>query len=122
MRNFRGNFSIGYFISQCVLINWCFFITFRLLGTIPGPVLYGSLIDAACVLSAEKCLMYDNYKMSIYLTTVTCISKLLAVLCFVLALYCSKWCKVKDDDGGGDMEESPRKQSLHIGSVRKLTR
>ena len=101
-------------------------ILFRLLGTIPGPTLYGRLIDEACILSSGKCLLYDNYSMSVYLTIVTCAAKFAAVLCFVLALYTSRLCKIPEDLDE-DVTVPSRKTTANElfkreVSARKLTR
>jgi len=97
-------------------------IVLRLLGTIPGPALYGRLIDEACILSSGKCLMYNNYSMSVYLTIITCAAKCAAVLCFVLALYTSRWCKIPEDPDV-DVEIPSRKPTAQeFVSTRKLTR
>ena len=73
------------------------FFSFRLFGTIPGPILYGNLIDKACVLSSGKCIFYNNYDMSVYLTVITCVTKCVSVLCFILALYTSKRYEIPED-------------------------
>ena len=95
---------------------------FRLLGSIPGPILYGRLIDEACILSSGKCLFYDNYSMSVYLTVVSSIAKLGAVVCFIIALYTSKWCKIPEDFDV-DIQVPSRKQTVQeVVGQRKLTR
>ena len=98
------------------------FICFRLLGSIPGPILYGRLIDEACILSSGKCLFYDNYSMSVYLTAVSSVAKLGAVVCFIIALYTSKWCKIPEDFDI-DIQVPSRKQTAQeVVGTRKLTR
>ena len=105
-----------------VVIEFLINFFYRLLGTIPGPALYGRLIDEACILSSGKCLMYNNYSMSVYLTIITCAAKSAAVLCFVLALYTSRWCKIPEDPDV-DVEIPSRKQTAQeFVSTRKLTR
>ena len=60
--------------------------------------------------------------MSVYLTVVTCAAKCGAVLCFVLALYTSKWCEIPEDPDV-DVEVPSRKQTAQeFVSTRKLTR
>ena len=60
--------------------------------------------------------------MSLYITIVTCVAKTGAVLCFVLALYTSKWCKIPEDLDV-DVEVPSRKQTAQeLVSTRKLTR
>ena len=95
---------------------------FRLLGSIPGPILYGRLIDEACILSSGKCLFYDNYSMSVYLTAVSSVAKLGAVVCFIIALYTSRWCKIPEDFDV-DIQVPSRKQTAQeVVGERKLTR
>ena len=98
----------------------------RLLGSIPGPILYGKLIDEACLLSsgnAGKCLVYDNYRMSVYLTVITCAAKFAAVVSFALALYTSRWSKVPEESLEMDVEVPSRKHTLQdFVTTRKLTR
>ena len=105
----------------CITASF-FKLFYRLLGTIPGPILYGRLIDEACILSSGKCLLYNNYNMGVYLTIATCVGKLLSVLCFLVALYTSKWCKIPEDPDV-DVEIPSRRTTLQQRvSTRKLTR
>ena len=105
---------------DCNQIKINFF--FRLLGSIPGPILYGRLIDEACILSSGKCLFYDNYSMSVYLTAVSSVAKLGAVVCFIIALYTSRWCKIPEDFDV-DIQVPSRKQTAQeVVGERKLTR
>lgn len=52
-------------------IQW---IKVRILGTIPAPMIFGTLIDNTCILWQESCddagacLVYDNLYMSKYVT------------------------------------------------------
>ena len=78
--------------------------------------------DVVNLLSSGKCLFYNNLNMSVYLTIVTCAAKCGAVLCFVLALYTSKWCEIPEDPDV-DVEVPSRKQTAQeFVSTRKLTR
>ena len=79
----------------------------------------GLLIDEACALSSGKCLFYDNYTMSIYLTVVTCVAKSGTVLSFLLALYTSKWCEIPDVSGTEDEESSKKQITQELTSIRQ---
>jgi hypothetical protein len=35
------------------------------MGTIPGPIFFGYIIDQVCLLKDGNCLFYDNYSMAI---------------------------------------------------------
>ncbi|GCB65312.1 hypothetical protein scyTo_0004760, partial [Scyliorhinus torazame] len=62
----QRSFSLG--------IQWLFV---RILGTIPGPILFGTVIDISCVLWNEDvcgrkgaCWTYDNRKMANLITVI----------------------------------------------------
>ena len=76
--------------------NYSVIFCFRLAGTIPGPIIFGALIDQACILSSGSCLLYDNRSMAIYMMVTSVSAKLLGVVCFIAALYTSLHSKVKD--------------------------
>ncbi|XP_071114005.1 solute carrier organic anion transporter family member 4A1-like [Haliotis cracherodii] len=70
-------------------IQW---IIARCLGSIPGPILFGKMIDLTCLLWQKKCdgdgacFFYDNRKMSYYLLALGLSLKALSSLFFFLAL------------------------------------
>ena len=68
----------------------CLYLS-RLTGTIPGPVLFGYLIDKTCLLNGKlgNCLIYNNDDMAVNLTIVFVVFKILAVAFFALALFFS---------------------------------
>ena len=35
------------------------------MGTIPGPIFFGYIIDQVCLLKDGNCLFYDNYSMAV---------------------------------------------------------
>ena len=61
-------------------------------GSIPGPILFGKLIDITCKLWQTKCneqgscFFYDNQNMSQNLLTVSLVGKFLSALFFFCAL------------------------------------
>lgn len=67
-----------------------------LAGTIPAPILFGTLIDKTCQLwqstcqspdsSQGSCYFYDNGAMSLYIMLLAVVGKTLSVIFFVLAL------------------------------------
>ena len=80
--------------------NFVFLFTskHRLIGSIPGPVIFGYIIDQACVLESEggNCLVYNNFSMSIYMLLASLISKVLGLFFISLTLFSSRWCKIKE--------------------------
>ena len=69
----------------------------RGLGSIPGSVLFGAIIDSACIFhesscNAEKgsCLLYSKNHLSTYLFIVSAFFKLATLLLFVAAKQCYK--------------------------------
>lgn len=81
-------------------VQW---IAVRLLGTIPAPILFGSLIDLSCVLwqntckTQGACLFYDNQKMSTNVLILACVVKSLSCLFFFMAWLLYK--APEDSDG-----------------------
>ncbi|XP_058500186.1 solute carrier organic anion transporter family member 4A1 isoform X1 [Solea solea] len=66
-------------------------ILFRLLGTIPGPIVFGSLIDKSCILwqdhSSElgSCYLYENSAMSRRCFTASIVVRILSIAFYMLA-------------------------------------
>ena len=73
------------------------FFFFRLVGSIPGPILYGYIIDQTCLLKDGNCLFYDNYSMALAMSLTTVIIKTLGVGFFVLALHFSGKSNIRDE-------------------------
>ncbi|XP_078665171.1 solute carrier organic anion transporter family member 4A1-like [Branchiostoma floridae x Branchiostoma belcheri] len=75
--------------SLAVGIQW---ILVRVLGTIPGPILFGAIIDQTCILWQEKCseqgscYQYENANLSKWMLVPAIIYKFLSTLWFFLAL------------------------------------
>ncbi|XP_078070846.1 solute carrier organic anion transporter family member 4C1-like [Mustelus asterias] len=72
-------------------IQWLFV---RILGTIPGPILFGTVIDISCVLWNEDacgqkgaCWTYDNLKMASLITAIGTSSKLISVIAIIAAFF-----------------------------------
>ncbi|KAA0189507.1 hypothetical protein HAZT_HAZT008501 [Hyalella azteca] len=66
-------------------------ISFRVLGSIPGPLLFGIAIDQACVLWGEACgvagacVAYDNLHLSRYMFALCFVVKMISTIGFFIA-------------------------------------
>ncbi|KAL5014579.1 hypothetical protein ScPMuIL_008849 [Solemya velum] len=64
----------------------------RLLGTIPGPILFGAVFDNVCIVWGENCggtascWIYDNFGLSLSIFLMTVVAKLFSAVMFILAL------------------------------------
>ncbi|KAM9730396.1 solute carrier organic anion transporter family member 4C1 isoform 2-T2 [Dama dama] len=74
---------------QCTLL--------RLLGTIPGPIIFGSAIDSTCILwdinecgNKGACWVYNNVKMAYMLVAISVICKIITVFFNGLAVFLYK--------------------------------
>ncbi|XP_030842729.1 solute carrier organic anion transporter family member 4A1 [Strongylocentrotus purpuratus] len=82
----------------------------RLLGAFPGPILFGAVIDGACLLWQEtcgtrgSCWVYDNQGLAWRITVIAVVLKLVGVLFYVLALALYKTAD-KDEDTKGDLKK-----------------
>ena len=92
------------------------------MGTIPGPIFFGYIIDQVCLLKDGNCLFYDNYSMAVSMGIVlfslsifissyififqfyfnlgvaTVVVKILAVGFFGLAYYFSERSPIPDEN------------------------
>ena len=74
----------------------------RGLGTVPGPIVMGALMDRTCILwkddngadadAGERgaCLVYDHAAMSAYVLAVVVAWRIAAAVFFAIALYCNR--------------------------------
>ncbi|NXU16072.1 SO4C1 protein, partial [Pardalotus punctatus] len=69
----------------------------RLLGTIPGPVLFGVAIDNSCILwdinecgTKGACWVYDNERMAYLLMGISAACKIITIIFLVMAVYSYK--------------------------------
>ena len=76
--------------SFAVSLQW---IVARCLGTIPGPILFGRVIDETCIFWKESCddeqgacYYYDNEEMSNYFLALSLCCKVVVIIMFVLSL------------------------------------
>lgn len=83
-------------------IQW---VVAKCLGFIPGPVLFGKMIDMACVYWQDNCgdegncILYDNEKLSYHFLAITIVGKALSLVSLLLALLVYK--SPTDDDSDG---------------------
>ncbi|KAG8456343.1 hypothetical protein GDO86_002213 [Hymenochirus boettgeri] len=82
----------------------------RLLGSIPGPILFGVIIDSTCILwnfdecgTKGACWTYNNSNMSISLISISAASKSLTILFLLIAL-----CVYKPPTNNGDSLQDTR--------------
>uniref|UniRef100_A0A0K2VBA2 Solute carrier organic anion transporter family member n=1 Tax=Lepeophtheirus salmonis TaxID=72036 RepID=A0A0K2VBA2_LEPSM len=80
-------------------------IILRLIGSIPGPMIFGYMIDRECTLwkssncegESGNCLIYENSTMSASLMTLYFVFKCLNLLSYGLALFFSKRSQINED-------------------------
>lgn len=83
-------------------------ILLRAVGTVPGPIILGFVMDQTCVLwksndqcssgVAGSCLMYDNYLMSVWVLIILVVWRFIGLVLFGVALYYNQWSTVRDED------------------------
>lgn len=76
------------------------YVSLRLFGTIPGPLLFGKVVDSSCVLFKQKpcggsgatgnCVIYENSRLAINVFNLMIIVKTFALAFFMLACLFSK--------------------------------
>ena len=88
-------------------------ILMRGLGTVPGPVIFGYVMDSTCLLwrhedecghAVGSCLIYDNAAMSLSVLGIVVAWRAIAVIVMAGALYFSKRSSVieEEDEEDGD--------------------
>jgi len=87
-------------------------IILRVVGSIPGPILFGVFMDKACSLWEQtceergSCLLYDNYQMAVSMVGISVTAKIISIICFILGYFFSRRSKIidstetKEDDLG----------------------
>ncbi|XP_013403130.1 solute carrier organic anion transporter family member 4A1 [Lingula anatina] len=74
-------------------VGW---VAVRLLGLIPGPIVFGAILDSACIVWGEECgqrtscHQYDNERMSYYFVALSASFKAVSSLLMFLAWYLYK--------------------------------
>ncbi|XP_033727222.1 solute carrier organic anion transporter family member 4A1-like [Pecten maximus] len=101
-------------------IQW---IIARCLGSIPGPILFGKLIDMSCVLWQRdcgqdgSCFFYDNKNMSNNLLSVGLVGKFFSTLFFLLALVLYRGSPL---EGSADSEDKESGDTFSI--IQRFTK
>lgn len=68
----------------------------KLLGSIPGPIIFGALIDQTCLIweydceGAGTCWMYDNRLFALYTFSLIISCRVVSLLCFAAAVFTHK--------------------------------
>lgn len=77
-----------------------------ILGSIPGPILFGKMIDLTCLLWQKKCddndgscFFYNNQNMSYNLMGIALAGKFLSILFFTLSLVFYKASPKEEEEG-----------------------
>jgi len=77
-------------------------IILRVVGSIPGPILFGVFMDKACSLWEQtceergSCLLYDNYQMAVSMVGISVTAKIISILCFILGYFFSRRSSITD--------------------------
>ena len=90
-------------------------ILLRGFGTVPGPIVFGFLMDRTCVLWRQNsdcdaedqgaCLIYNNREMSLFVLSILMVWRLVGALFFGGALYCTGKSKVIEEEDEEEEEE-----------------
>ncbi|XP_072175384.1 solute carrier organic anion transporter family member 4A1-like [Diadema setosum] len=99
-------------------------LMFRMLGSVPGPVVFGALIDKSCLLwqygqdGSRKCWTYNNELFSRYTLTLLVVLKLLSVVFVILAhvLYKPSKPLIKKVDSQDGIRSKASQSELSISS------
>lgn len=89
------------YMLRCRMRDSCF-----ILGSIPGPILFGKMIDLTCLLWQKKCddndgscFFYNNQNMSYNLMGIALAGKFLSILFFTLSLIFYKASPKEEEEG-----------------------
>ncbi|KAJ8020704.1 Solute carrier organic anion transporter family member 4A1 [Holothuria leucospilota] len=82
---------------------------YRCLGTIPGPIVFGLLIDKSCMIWEEdcdsrKCWLYENNQFALFLFIIIIVFRGLSITFFTLSYFTFKPIQKEVDD---EIKESP---------------
>ncbi|CAH1238041.1 SLCO4C1 [Branchiostoma lanceolatum] len=97
----------------------------RLLGAIPGPILFGALVDRSCLLWGQTCgsgdrgacLLYDSVNMSNYLFAASFTCNFLGLASLLIALYA--WTKRRSDETAVRVDPRPLRLSI-VMDIKEL--
>ncbi|XP_066301944.1 solute carrier organic anion transporter family member 4C1-like [Branchiostoma lanceolatum] len=97
----------------------------RLLGAIPGPILFGALVDRSCLLWGQTCgsgdrgacLLYDSVNMSNYLFAASFTCNFLGLASLLIALYA--WKKRRSEETTVRVDPRPLRLSI-VMDIKEL--
>ncbi|XP_071481354.1 uncharacterized protein [Diadema antillarum] len=99
-------------------------VIYRCLGSIPGPIIFGSLIDRTCLIWEEEecddsrtCWLYNNADFSRYTLIMPQSAKGLSILCIILALVTYK--PPSDDEEKND-DSAPTTVSAELAEIPRV--
>ncbi|XP_071477935.1 solute carrier organic anion transporter family member 4A1-like [Diadema antillarum] len=99
-------------------------VIYRCLGSIPGPIIFGSLIDRTCLIWEEEecddsrtCWLYNNADFSRYTLIMLQSAKGLSILCIILALVTYK--PPSDDEEKND-DSAPTTVSAELAEIPRV--
>lgn len=101
-------------------IQW---ITVRLLGTIPAPIIFGRLIDLSCMEWQESCdgsgacIFYDNRVMNRNTLIIACILKSLSTIFFFTAWFLYKPPETGEEGEEGTEQDTPIKPTKNASEL-----
>lgn len=89
-----------------------------ILGSIPGPILFGKMIDLTCLLWQKKCddndgscFFYNNQNMSYNLMGIALAGKFLSILFFTLSLIFYKASPKEEEEEEGAPADTDNKET-----------
>lgn len=89
-----------------------------ILGSIPGPILFGKMIDLTCLLWQKKCddndgscFFYNNQNMSYNLMGIALAGKFLSILFFTLSLVFYKASPKEEEEEEGAPADTDNKET-----------
>lgn len=91
-----------------------------ILGSIPGPILFGKMIDLTCLLWQKKCddndgscFFYNNQNMSYNLMGIALAGKFLSILFFTLSLVFYKASPKEEEEEEGAPADTDKETKLN---------
>lgn len=91
-----------------------------ILGSIPGPILFGKMIDLTCLLWQKKCddndgscFFYNNQNMSYNLMGIALAGKFLSILFFTLSLIFYKASPKEEEEEEGAPADTDKETKLN---------
>ncbi|PIK42944.1 putative solute carrier organic anion transporter family member 4A1 [Apostichopus japonicus] len=84
---------------------------YRCLGTIPGPIVFGLLIDKSCMIweddcdDVRTCWLYENDQFALYLFLILIVFRTLSITFFTAAYFTYKPVTKKGEENGDEIKE-----------------